>query len=57
MQHEMDSLQKNHIWDSIPQPHKKNIVKCQWVYHTKFTSKGVIEHHKHYLVAKCFSHK
>jgi hypothetical protein len=28
------------------------VVKCQWVYKTKFTFEGVVERHKAHLVAK-----
>jgi hypothetical protein len=55
MQTEMDSLLKNHTWDLVPRPQGKNIVKCRWVYKTKFTSEGVVEHHKSHLVVKGFS--
>jgi hypothetical protein len=55
MQYEMDSLLKNHTWDLVPQPQGKNIVKCRWVYKTKFTFEGVVECHKSHLVMKGFS--
>ena len=55
MRHEMDSLEKNHTWDLVSQPPGKNLIKCQWVYLTKFTSNYAIEHHKGRLVAKGFS--
>ena len=52
---EMTSLEKNYTWDLVPRPPRKNIVKCRWVYQTKFTFEGAIEHHKSHLVAKLFS--
>lgn len=55
MQHEMDSLEKNQTWDLVPQLTNKNVVKCRWVYRTKFTSNSVVEHHKAHLVMKGFS--
>ena len=55
MQHEMDSLEKNFTWDLDPRPTDKNVVKCRWVYRTKFTSNGVVERHESCLVAKGFS--
>ena len=55
MRHEMDSLEKNHTWDLIPQPQRNNIFKFRWDYRTKFTSKGAIDHHKSNLVVKGFS--
>ena len=52
MQHDLDSLQRNHTWDLVPRLTEKNIIKCGWVYETKFTSNGVVEHHKARLVTK-----
>jgi hypothetical protein len=53
MKNEVDSLMKNHTWDLYPQPSGNNIVKL--VYKTKFTTEGVVEHHKARLVVKVFS--
>jgi hypothetical protein len=46
---------ENHTWELFPWPQGKNIVKCQWVYKTKFTSEGVFENHESHLVVKGFS--
>jgi hypothetical protein len=50
MTNEYHSLMKNKTWDLVPQPQGKNVVKCRWVYKTKFTSEGVAERHKAHLV-------
>jgi hypothetical protein len=55
MKKEIDSLSKNHTWNLVPQPQGMSIVKCRWVYRTKFTSKGVFERHKAHLIVKGFS--
>ena len=55
MQDEMNHLLKDHTWYFVTHPQGKDIVKCPWVYKTKFTSKGVVECHKSRLVAKGFS--
>lgn len=54
MADEYHSLMKNDAWILVPQPQGKNIVKCHWVYKTKFTSKGIDERHKEHLIAKAF---
>jgi len=54
MKVENDSLSKNHTWDLVPGLLGKNIVKCWWVFRTKFTFEGV-ERHKACLVVKGFS--
>lgn len=51
---EMDSMLTNHTWDLVPRSQGKNVVKCRWIYKTKFTTEGV-EHRKACLVMKYFS--
>ena len=55
MKNEMHSLEKNHTWDLVPQSTIKNVVKCRWVFQTKFTSDSAIENHNSPLVTKWFS--
>lgn len=55
MSTEMDSMLQNHMWDFVPQPQGKNVMKFQWVYKTKFTFQSVIECHKAHLFMKGFS--
>jgi hypothetical protein len=55
MVNEYHSLMRNKAWDLIPKLQQKNVVKCRWVYNTKFTFEGVVEKHKAHLVAKGFS--
>ena len=52
MSAEIDSQLKNYNWDLVPQPLENNTVKF---YNAKFTSEGVVEHHKVHLVSKGFS--
>ena len=54
MQHEIDSLEKNHTWDLFPQSNGKNVMKCQWVYWTKFMFYSVVECHKAHFIMKVF---
>ena len=55
MSTKMDSLLDNHTWDLVPRLQRKNNLEWQWVYKTKFTFEGVVEHHKAELVVKIFS--
>ena len=52
---EIDSLNKNQIWELVPRPYGKNFMKFRWVYRTKFTFDNVVEQHNARLVAKGFS--
>ena len=51
----MDSYENNQTWDLLPRSTGNNIVKCRWVYQTKFTFDGVFEHRKDHLVMKGLS--
>jgi hypothetical protein len=42
MQDEMNHLLKNHTWYFLTHPQGKDIVKCPWVYKTKFASKVLL---------------
>jgi hypothetical protein len=54
MANEHHYLVKNDTWDLVPQLQGKNVVKCQWVYKTKFTYEGANEIHMPPLVANGF---
>jgi hypothetical protein len=49
------SLMVNDIWDILPLPKGRKIVRCKWVYRTKYASDGIVERHKDQLVSKGFS--
>jgi len=51
---ENHSLINNDTWYLVPWLQGKNVVKCQWVYNTKFTYEGTIERHKACLIVKGF---
>ena len=55
MDEEYHSLMANDTWDLVPLPKGRKLVKCEWVYRTKYASDGSIERLKARLVAKCFS--
>jgi hypothetical protein len=55
MNEEYRSLMENDTWDLVPLPKGRKLIRCKWVYRTKYASDGSIERHKARLVAKGFS--
>jgi hypothetical protein len=55
MNEEYHSLMENDTWDLVPLPKGRKLVRCKWVYRTKYASDGSVERHKARLVAKGFS--
>jgi hypothetical protein len=55
MNEEYRSLMENDTWDLVPLPKGRKLVRCKWVYKTKYASDGSVERHKAHLVAKGFS--
>ena len=55
MNEEYRSLLANDTWDLVPLPKGRKLVRCRWVYKTKFGPNGKVDRHKAHLVAKGFS--
>ena len=55
MDEEYRSLMANDTWDLVPLPKERKLVRCKWVYRTKYASNGSVERLKARLVAKGFS--
>ena len=55
MQEEYKSLLANDTWDLVPLPKGRKLVRCKWVYRTKYGPDGKVDKHKARLVAKGFS--
>jgi hypothetical protein len=55
MNEEYRSLMANNTWDLAPLPKGRKLVRCKWVYRTKYVSDGSVERQKAQLVAKGFS--
>eukprot|EP00253_Pinus_taeda_P004328 PITA_04328 len=55
MNEEYCSLLANNTWDLVPLPKGRKLVRCKWVYKTKFGPDGKVDKHKAHLVAKGFS--
>jgi hypothetical protein len=54
MNEEYRSLMKNDTWDIVPLPKGRKLVRCKWIYITKYASDGSVERHKACLVSKGF---
>ena len=55
MKEEYKSLLANDTWDLVPLPKGRKLVRCKWVYRTKYGPDGKVDKHKARLVAKGFS--
>eukprot|EP00253_Pinus_taeda_P014314 PITA_14314 len=55
MNEECHSLLANDTWDLVPLPKGRKLVRCKWVYRTKYGPDGKVDKHKARLVAKGFS--
>ena len=55
MAEEYRSLMANDTWDLVPLPKGRKLVRCKWVYITKYASNGSVEIIKERLVSKGFS--
>jgi hypothetical protein len=55
MNEEYRSLMANDTWDLLCIPKGRKLIRCKWVYRTKYASNGSVERHKARLVAKGFS--
>eukprot|EP00253_Pinus_taeda_P013989 PITA_13989 len=55
MNEEYHSLLANDTWDLVPLPKERKLVRCKWVYRTKYGPDGKVDKHKARLVAKGFS--
>ena len=55
MDEEYRSLMANDTWDLIPLLKGRKLIRCKWVYRTKYASDGSVERLKARFVAKGFS--
>jgi hypothetical protein len=55
MNEEYRSLMANDTWDIVPLAKGRKLVRCKWIYRTKYASDGSVERHKARLVTKGFS--
>jgi hypothetical protein len=52
MNEEYRSLMEKNTWDLVHLPKGRKLVRCKWVYRTKYALDGNVERHKARLVAK-----
>ena len=55
MDEEYCSLMANDTWDLVSLPKGRKLVRCKWVYITKYASDGSVERLMERLVSKGFS--
>ena len=55
MKEEYNSLQKNTTWELVDLPQGRKLVKCKWVYKTKFAADGLPLNYDEIFVAKFYS--
>ena len=54
---EYQSLMENETWKLVKLPTGRKPVGCKWIFKTKRTSEGKVEHYKARLVAKGYTQK
>lgn len=54
---ELDSMEKNTVWELVPRPQNKKLLKSRWVFRIKEDSNGKSVRYKARLVAKWFLQK
>jgi len=55
MQEELNQFQRNDVWDLVPKPQQKNIIRTKWVFRNKLTEQGEVVRNKARLVAQGYS--
>jgi len=55
MQEERNQFQRNDVWDLVPKPQHKNIIRTKWVFRNKLNEQGEIVRNKARLISQCYS--
>jgi len=55
MQEELNQFQRNDVWDLVPKPRQKNIIRTKWVFRNKLNEQGEVIRNKARLVAQGYS--
>ena len=40
MSEELDQIEKNYTWESVPRPHDKNVIGTKWIFKTRLNENG-----------------
>ena len=55
MKEELDQIEKNGTWESVPRPKNKNLIGTKWVFKNKMNEQGEVVRNKARLVCKGYS--
>jgi len=55
MQEELNQFQRNDVWDLVPKPQQKNIIRTKWVFRNKLNEQDDVVRNKARLVAQGYS--
>jgi hypothetical protein len=55
MMEEYASIMKNDVWEVVPRPEGKKVVRSKWIYKVKHAVHGSVDKYKAHFVAKGFS--
>jgi hypothetical protein len=55
MDEELDQIEKNDTWESVPRPKNKNVIDTKWVFRNKLNEDGQVTRNKSRLVCKGYA--
>ena len=55
MQDELNQFKRNDVWDLVPKPQQKNIIRTKWVFRNKLNEQDDVVRNKARLVAQGYS--
>jgi len=50
MDEEIDAMMRHKVWEVVPRPKDKRVIKCKWVYNIKENPTAKRKRYKAYLV-------
>jgi len=55
MNEELDQIEKNDTWETIPRSRDKNVIGTKWVFKNKMNGEGQVVRNKDHLVYKGYA--